>query len=650
MTHLHVKNSGLSLLAIALAAGIVRFLFLGRTELWGDEILFVNIMANIEVSPWQVFLSYWDICVSMAQLPLPGVVQNAYMHLASLFVPQIQYQVFALRLPGALAGVASVLGIHALGRRWVRSEIQWAATAFATFLFFPVYYSREVYCYPYVMCFATFSFLYFHKALFDRHSTALTTRLLFLGSASLGLCHFGCSVALAAMTLISAIRWRWMIQTRRPIASQKALRALLACSLAALIVTPYWIRILLANNVHVASEAPFSIFQILNDMVSKFFLGDHLFPSIAAWALLLTGLVCLWNRRRSTRIPVLLLLLISIVLAILCKYSQYASSRYFALLVPIVYITLAAGLWILSTSLAQSLRHPSASRWIYILLTTTVIGIHIFLFLPPLFRATEKGYPHASSARWLNENGIPGAPYFYDSGGFDMRYIPGYYSVPHLIPTIPIAWNGLNFEQTVRQTQRELIRQFPVSYYLRNPAYCWEEADSLFQRRVEFRNLPIQTLRRRGIFPDAHTDNLHAEARDILFNTPEDAISIARDAGASVFVEIQGFQCIEINPTEYARQLVEPVGTFRIHNFRESPISGVLQFSGTVWTSNETAALHLTLPPDIQMDAAIPPNQPTHLSTPFLVLPLGVSSLRIETDSPNQTDLILFNVEFSEQP
>ena len=112
--------------AIALLA---RLPFLDRAALWGDETLFVKFLADASLSPWQVFLDYWDACTDLGQLPLAGVLLNVYIHLAGRFVPDVAASVFALRLPGVFAGALAVVGIHALGRRWASRPVAWAATA-----------------------------------------------------------------------------------------------------------------------------------------------------------------------------------------------------------------------------------------------------------------------------------------------------------------------------------------------------------------------------------------------------------------------------------------------------------------------------------------------------------------------------------------
>ena len=161
------KTAGFALGIFALALAI-RLPFLGRAALWGDEILFVQYMADVSLSPWRAFLDYWQNCLDFGQLPLAGVVLNVWMHAIGRFVPDVAQHVWALRLPGAVAGALAVAGIYLLGRRLLRPELNRAATAMAAVFYYPVYYSREVYCYPYVLLCAACAFLFFHKTLFDR--------------------------------------------------------------------------------------------------------------------------------------------------------------------------------------------------------------------------------------------------------------------------------------------------------------------------------------------------------------------------------------------------------------------------------------------------------------------------------------------------
>ena len=123
------KTAAIALGVFALALAF-RLPFLGRAALWGDEILFVQYMADVSLSPWRAFLDYWQNCIDFGQLPLAGVILNVWMHAAGRFVPDVARHVWALRLPGAVAGGVILGVIEALVSGFFSSTFRDAA-AFA---------------------------------------------------------------------------------------------------------------------------------------------------------------------------------------------------------------------------------------------------------------------------------------------------------------------------------------------------------------------------------------------------------------------------------------------------------------------------------------------------------------------------------------
>ncbi len=646
-------RAAVAFILIFLAALILRLLFLGRTQLWGDEINFVNILAQHALTPWQVFLHYWNIVVGMAQLPLPGVLLNIHQQLASLFIADPARNIFLLRLPGALAGALAVALSYRLGRRILPGIVNAAATAMMTACYFPVFYSREVYCYPFVILCAAGGFLYFWKCLFDPSCATAAFLALFAWLAALGLTHFGCTAGIAAMALLAGGwgLWNWRVARDRD-RSIRAWGTLGVCLLALLPVAPYWWRILTTDNPHIAGESSVAVARILHDVCSKFFLGDRLIPAALAWVVLLAGLGALWRQREHpapARMAVLLLLLIALFLTVLTKKSQYLSSRYFAVLTPLVYPVFAAGLWALARGLAALFHRAGAARAIMAGLVSAVLAAHLGLFLPQLYQVREKGYPHATAAAWLNANGEPGAPYFHDCGGWDLRYIPGYYPTPELTPAIWIAWNGPDYDAALKAIQRDLMARFPVSYYLRHPETAWAEADRFYRRRVELRDPAMARLRRYGIVTDVDTTNVNVEARDILYNTPADALDIARAAGRAVFLEYPGFACAPIAPEVYARVIGGAEAELRVINLRDRAINGAFRISLGILAPPGNYPLTLTLPAGVVFQTNLPSANMLHFAMPTCRVPPEPSCIRCAVAGPNVEGIAILDVEFAEQ-
>ena len=644
------KPFGIALFVFAIAL-LFRLLFLGRAALWGDEILFVQYMADVSRSPWQVFLGYWQHCIDFGQLPLGGVVLNVWMHAVGRFVPDVSHHVLALRIPGVLAGAFAVVGGFWLGRRLVRPEINRAATAMATVFFFPVYYSREIYCYPYVLLCASFACLFFHKSLFDEHRSRATATTLFLWSAALGLTHFGCSVLLAAMGSAAGILWIWNARAGRAAPARRAAETAVACALAGLATAPYWARILLGDSPHVAMESPYSLFRILNDMAAKFFLGDRLVPAALAWGLFAVGLVALARRRENPvpgRIAAGLVVATALALAFLAQKSQYTSVRYFAMLAPLVYLVFAQGLWSVAHAAARACRRERAARGVFHAAVAALAAVHVGLFLPELYRLAEKGAPSATTPRWLNENLPPGAPYFFDCGGFDLRYLPGYHATPGLCPAVHIAGNGPGFMDDVRAIQRQLMARFPVSGFIRDPASAWKEADGFYRNAVGFQNPPLRKLRTFGIFPDVETRRFTADGFDILYNTPDDALAMAREAGLPVHVDYPGFRCAPVVEEVYGRVIDGREAELLVRNLREGPLRGSFRISGAISSPASDSAVVFSLPSGERMEAQLPCEKIWTLETPPDMLPAGTSSLRLSVANPLAKKLLVLDVQFLE--
>jgi hypothetical protein len=522
------------------ASLVVRALYLGRTALWGDEILFVNLMATVRNSPWTAFTNYWEICVAMGQLPLAGVLMNLYMHAASAFVSNVLYDVAALRLPGVVAGAGAVVGIHVLGRRWVRREVNWAATAMAAVFFFPVYYSREVYCYPWVMLFAAFAYLYFHKGLFDARADWRTHAALFAWASGLGLTHFGCSVALAAMGVAASLRWlRTVKDAGHPRRARNAARTMLACGLAGATVAPYWVHILRGGNPHVASTAPYSLGYILNDGATKFFLGDRFVPAVLAWIALGLGLAALWRRAR----------------------------------------------------------HPVGSRMAAGLFVATGMGLAIL----------SKNSTYVSSL---------------------------------------FAWNGPDFQPMLHGLLRDLMSRFPVSYYLRSPTDEWTEPEAYYLERAEYRNPQTMALRRYGIFPSADTDNLHAESRDILYNTPKSALRLAVRKGQPVYVEFFGMRCTQVLPNVYGRIVSGGQAQMVFHNLTGEPIWGRIKIEAIVESPNAGTEVDVVLATGYAIGASVECNTQLTVDIPPILIPPGPMRVLWAASDPAVKNTLVLNVQF----
>lgn len=570
-----------------LGAFVARILYLARSVLWGDEILFV-MYGNSTKSPMEVLKYYWDNhVVGSAWLPVPAVVENVWFQIVKAWEPLIDQNIFLIRLPGVLWGWLAVPAVYLAARKLCDRRTTILATLMTGFFFFPVFYSREMHAYPLLLALAGWTLYLLTDMLL---SARVPTRKL-VGFIVLALllvythltATFWLFAVCCALTLAFAASFRWKEDAGR----RKVYIALIAANGAALVaIAPVYYRILTEGAPHFGTAGRTPLPVIWNDMVSKFFLGDRVPLAILAWVVLAAGVLAVVRRFRTRAASAILgVAFVGGMLGIgFAGYrTQYISARYFAVLAPIAYILFAEGVFSLGAIAARRLRLPDArGAQIGWALGLACLAAHVFVFLPDLYRLEEKGVPYASVAKWLNRNMRPGTTYFFDCGGWDLRYVPGYHPTPNLTPAVRIAWNGPDFEPAKRNVQRQIMSRFPESAYIETPAEPWPEAHRFYRRKYELRVEPLIRLRRRGVWIDAVTTNVFNEYRDIYYNTRDDAVAIARENGRAVFTDFEGFRIEQIGREVYARIVDGPRGTMRVTNLRDVPLTGKLRIEGAL--------------------------------------------------------------------
>ena len=641
-----------------LVALIVRSLFLGRCEMWGDEINHLNIQANPRLSTAMIFKSYWDFVVSMAQLPLPGVTLNAYAHLIQAFSPNAIFSPGLMRIPSLLFGTGAVAGFYWLSRSVLKRNAHAVAVAFMTLFFFPVYYSREVYCYHYVLFFASFTLYAFVRAAFDDRPRWKHVIMLAACSAGLTLSHFGGTMLLVAIGGVAGLLWIYNTFVKRnPARSAGLARVLLACGVGAAAVAPYWFRILTTANPHMAGESGVPASKIAWDVVSKMHWGDHTVSGLTAILALAAGIVA-WTRAR-TRKPAQLALAAVFVVGFLLlleatKKSQYLSARYFSPLLPVAYLISAQGLAFLA-SLAGRVKGAPAwlEKAILVVLAGIPVGLSLSLYLPNMYALREKGIPYASVAKWLNANMAKGTPYFFDCGGWDLRYVPGFHATPDLTPTVYVAFNGPDFDRVKKGVQRDVMHRFPESAYIEDPGGAWDEAHAFYRQKVELRNQPLIRLRRLGIWIDANTRREATEFRDVYYNTRDDALAIARQKGDAAFFDYEGFRCTAIAQETYVRVMSGSLGSIRATNLTNRQLKGHLVLEGAVIGPAQQYRVDIYAGGSRLLSVDRPANAGWRLETPSYELPAEPSGIQIDAQPALGGDargIAIMNLSFQPDP
>ena len=641
-------------LLIVCVAFVVRVLCLGRTELWGDEINFANIIANPQYSTWKVFLNYWNFVVAMAQLPLSGVLLNAYMHALAPWFPDVFHNPFLLRLPGIILGSLGAPAIYLTARRFFSPAVTWATTIMAIVFFYPVYYSREVYCYPHILFFAPWSIYFYLCCLCSAERICLRRLVAFtFFSTGLVLSHFAGTMLLVAMGVAAAGWWLYdLIISREKNHSQSAFWTGVSCAVTAVFVAPYWLRVF-SQAPHLYQKCDVPVWKIINDVVSKMFLGDTFLVAGIAWLLLAVGFSAMLRKRTKATITIVGLLMIGGVLLVWAtKSSQYLSARYFSPLVPLFYLCFAQGLWSLSQWIGgccSKAASSKAARIIMLLMTITITAAQVLIFLPDMYRLKEKGIPYASIGEWLNRNASPGTPYFFDCGGWDLRYVPGYHSTPGLTPCVWIAWNGPDYDSIKKNVQRQIMNRFPESSYIEAPSVQWPEAHQFYRNKQELRNEPLIRLRQHGIWVDANTTNITVEFRDIYYNTSADALAMAQADGRPVFVDYDGFQAAQIDREVYARVRNQSQAAIRLHNLKGQPVELKMVLEGALLAPGATYSNILRLDGNLLAEFTWASGRSQKYEVPDFILPPGEHTLSWETRGRPSTPvqaLCVLNLDF----
>ncbi|NCC50760.1 MAG: hypothetical protein EOM20_06030 [Spartobacteria bacterium] len=540
----HFKVALIGLFAIAWVA---RLLYLGRAELWEDEMNFVNLVADPSKSTLQVFKDYWMWVLSIAQLPLPGVMQNAYMHLVGVGVDGIIHAPFYLRLPASLLGAFTVVLMYKLAELFFEDRAsRWAAALMMGFTFYPVYYSREVYCYAHIMFFSTASLWLLFSLLLDRVQGRRWYILLTLSLAGLLLSHFAGLMLALPMGLVTFLYWGdkalWHRSKRD---ANRSLLLLVCFVIAGALFSPYFLRFVLYNQAHTGGSE-FGYFTIVNDGLSKMLLGEAWWFAALAWIIFLTGGYFAVRRFRANWLPAALLVMTVISLLLLAwatHRSQYLSARYLSPALPGVLLIYVfgfkqAGTWLTAPPLFSSVRKHAV--WC---VAAPVLAIHVGLYLPVLYRLTHKAPDFGSIAAWLNEHLEPQTPYLMESA-YQLRYVSNYFPTPDLVPAAPYTHGpGPQEMQQLCQYQKEFMLDFPEAPFIQSAhhgAYTgsgiWSWPSEFYAHEHMIRNEPLRSAMRLGIFPATpyYVIDETSFTTLIYYNEPSDLPSIYRKMGCPV--------------------------------------------------------------------------------------------------------------------
>jgi 4-amino-4-deoxy-L-arabinose transferase-like glycosyltransferase len=623
---------------------MLRLLYMGRADLWQDEIGFLNI-SQPSASPWTVFLAYWNHCVSIAQLPLAGVLQNLYIHLLG---QKMVSNYFWLRFPEAVLGTLSVLGVFKLADLVADRTAAWMAGFFMAVFLYPIYYSRELYCYAHVLCFSSFGLYFWVRSLSFSSWKNWLPAWFFL--AALGLSHFAGSFLIAATGTVAGIWWLFYLFVQKdPVRARTAFFAALMCAAAMLPVLPYWIRIFTNANPHMASHSLLPLSAILNDGVVKMFMGEQTVMAALSWLFFVLGLI--WLSVRFKKMPAMVslagvMLLTMVLLTVVTKNSQYLSARYFSPVAAPAYVVFALGILALPRWLIKKER---VGIWIALTCGGVLIAIHALFYLPPYYRLTAKSVDFGIVAQWLNKNLQPGQPYLMESA-YELRWVGGYYKTPGLIGATPyVHGNGPEEARRLHESQQQFMQRFPEAPFVESAHHNWEKPEGVWPwphqfhaRRIQLRNEPLRALVRLGIYPglphEAVTD--YSYVTDIYYSTPEDIAQKAKERAAAIF-RWAGWICTPYaqNPrtriVEYGWSTQGASRNLQLENLRGTPLKGRIQLELAVGAPPGAVDVYLRLPQSAPVTFRRSAGQFQPLETSEMELPadglnlqMGVSGAR----------------------
>jgi hypothetical protein len=544
-----------------LAALVIRLIALGRPALWQDEMLFVNTMSNPRLTLGALLQQYWEFTLpSMGQMPLAGVIQNLWTRFwADADITLTIARPLLMRVPAAFFGSLAVPGFFLLARRVLSATATWCATLMMLVFFFPVYYSREVYCYPPLLCLSTWGFYFLVRAMETPGRTVWWSTGLIICLTGAAYCHLAGTMMAAVLAGITGIFWIWHWTRKNTAPAPRRMFAVtLACGAAFLAAAPFLIHYVASKPPHLANPVLTPIPVILNDALSKFFFGEPTAATGLAWAGALIGAASfLFTRSHQPARRILALAAIGGfgVLAAATHKSQYISARYLSPLLPLCYLLFAQGLETVAAALGR--KSPETARRILMILAGAALAVHLAVYLPLLYRMKNKSQDFKSIADWINQNVQPGNPYLMESA-YELRMVGGFHPTPDRVGASPYVHGG-GFEemQRLHTAQREFLMDFPAAPFIESAHHnfgttnYWTWPRTFFKQQARLRDEPLRRLARMGILPmEPHPDvNEAMYTTDIYYNRPEDLDTVARENGWPAVFQYPEWRCVALEQT-----------------------------------------------------------------------------------------------------
>lgn len=653
-------NEKWTVISLTLATLFWRIVFLGRADLWGDEILYAQ-RSSPPLSMWDVLSTHMDKFPELPYVPFPSMIQNVFLWLMKPYFGDVLHSAMAQRLPAAFFSALTVPFLYGLIRRLSNQRAAIFSCCMFAFFYFPLYFGREARFYAPLLFFIAASYWLYLRILQHQKLSVGSGIGLFLLSA--GLCHITLNGVLfvAGMIGISGLSLvtGWGPEDHQRSAWRK-LHGFLLGILVLGVVTflPLLIPYLL-EGAGLASNAVPPLPVLLRDIFGRMVMGASTVGWWVSFVLLLSGIIhLLVAKDKSYEKRVFLLAFFVIFLITLYKTfsDQYYFARLFYGLVPVVFWIFAGGV-AAAAQFAGRLFADSDKQQerIFWGLAICLLGVHVLLYDPMLWMLQAKSNNYGGVARWLNEHLEPGTPYVMESG-YQLRFVSGHYKTPGLVAACPYVHGpGAGEMQKLRVRQKEFLQRFPEAYWVESafhsPPWSWPER--YFEQQVVLENIPLKRLIQWGI--EGQHFNIKRARYEVIvhYNTRDDILNGLRENGESIFVDYQGWQCVQFARYEYARYQNGIHHSVGLHNLNEKPVRGVFTIkSGIQCSTQQKVSLKVKIADNPPFVVERDPGVFFDMNTPVQVIPKGSSTMDISLHGcqpDEKSGLLVHSVVFTAQ-
>lgn len=586
----------LLLFAVACAA---RILYLGRADLWGDEILFIN-LSSPPVTPWQAIVNHWTQFSAIGHMPL-GAALHSLVLWPFAGTPDLGHHAFLQRLPAVLWGSLQVPLVYLLGALVAgRREGRTAAGLMAVSLF-PVFFAREAYYYAPLMLWATVSLLVLVSILKVGRLTRGAGWALALALGITTLTHInGVTISLGGLLLatLSLMLKRYPSPGEPAKARQLMGRLWLLCAAGVAAGLPFFIKRLLHPSNQVFQQQP-SALEALHDFLGKTLLGTNLPQGVLGWVLVALGLWAIARRDegRPLRLAVLVLFVVPFVIVLFSAIHTLYYARYFNGVLGLYYVLVALGI-------GRLLDLLGGRRWLQPAVLALLLAPHLVLLLPTMYQLPAKGVNYGGIARWLTANLPPGTPFVMESA-YELRFTSGFFPTPNLVPAAPYVHGaGAAEMKRLRDSQHTFLEHFPEAPFIEScrtgsepgaPYGLWEWPHQFFRQRHDLRNVALQRMAEWGVWPQVPLNRVSdlQYLTPIWYNTPADREAAARARGEPLLLSFTDWMTRPIQQGVYARVKTGAWGAVTVTNLTEGSVRGRFVLQGALVAPEQSYEVHL---------------------------------------------------------